>query len=95
VAWLGPAIGPGSYEVGREVYEAFLAQDAGATAAFVPRGEGKFLADLYALASRALTVSGVTSVHGGGYCTLTDRDRFFSYRREKSTGRMASLVWMD
>ena len=95
VAWLGPAIGPGSYEVGREVYDAFIAQDAGAAAAFVPRGEGKFLADLYALARRALTASGVTSVHGGGYCTLTDRDRFFSYRREKSTGRMASLVWMD
>jgi len=95
VAWLGPAIGPRAYEVGRDVHDAFVACDAGAAAAFAPNGNGKFLADLYALARRRLAAAGVMSVSGGGFCTHAEGDRFYSYRREKTTGRFASLVWMD
>jgi copper oxidase (laccase) domain-containing protein len=95
VAWLGPAIGPRAYEVGRDVHDAFVACDAGAAAAFTPNGNGKFLADLYALARRRLAAAGVMSVSGGGFCTHAEGDRFYSYRREKTTGRFASLVWMD
>jgi YfiH family protein len=95
VAWLGPAIGPQAYQVGREVHDAFVARDAGASAAFAPSEEGKFVADLYALARRRLAAAGVTAVSGGGFCTYTDRDRFYSYRRERTTGRFASLVWME
>ena len=95
VAWLGPAIGPGVYEVGAEVRAALVAADAGAAAAFAERPGGKFLADLYALGRRRLAAAGVTEVAGGGFCTFTERDRFFSYRREGTTGRFASLIWMD
>jgi YfiH family protein len=95
VAWLGPAIGPQAYQVGRDVHDAFVARDAGASAAFAPSGEGKFVADLYALARRRLAAAGVAAVSGGGFCTYTDRDRFYSYRRERTTGRFASLVWME
>lgn len=93
MAWLGPAIGPEVFQVGSEVREAFLARDPGAHVAFQSDGE-RWLADLYTLARRRLTACGVSSVHGGGYCTFTDPDRFFSYRREPRTGRMASLIWI-
>jgi hypothetical protein len=94
-AWLGPGIGPQAYEVGRDVYDAFVVPDPALAAAFAPRGAGKFLADLYALARRRLAVAGVTAVYGGGFCTCTDSARFYSYRREKTTGRFASLIWID
>lgn len=95
LAWLGPAIGPRVYEVGAEVRSALLAADPGAEAAFAARGNGKYLADLYALARRRLAAAGVTEVRGGGFCTYSDRDRFFSYRRERTTGRFASLIWIE
>jgi YfiH family protein len=99
LAFLGPAIGPAAYEVGAEVREAFVAADpaggAQAEAAFTPGKPGKYYADLYALARGRLARSGVLRVYGGGYCTYTDRDRFFSYRRDGPTGRMASLIWME
>jgi YfiH family protein len=95
VAWLGPAIGPRAYEVGRDVHDAFVASDAGAGAAFAPSGDGKFHADLYALARLRLAAAGVTAVSGGGFCTHAERERFYSYRRERSTGRFASLVWLE
>lgn len=97
MAWMGAAIGPESFEVGAEVREAFVLRDAGAAAAFRPRPgpAGKFLADLYALARRRLAGVGVTRVYGGGLDTLADRDRFFSYRRDGRTGRMAALVWRE
>jgi hypothetical protein len=96
-AWLGPAIGPGAFEVGEEVREAFVTRDAGAEAAFVPYPgrPGKWLADLYALARWRLRAAGVVAVYGGGFCTVTDAERFFSYRRDKTAGRMAALVWLD
>jgi copper oxidase (laccase) domain-containing protein len=99
LAYLGPAIGPAAYEVGAEVREAFIAADRGgepgAGAAFTPGKPGKFHADLYALARRRLARSGVVRIYGGAYCTYTERERFFSYRRDGATGRMASLIWME
>ena len=95
LAYLGPAIGPAAYEVGAEVREAFVAADAQSEAAFSPGKPGKFRADLYALARRRLARSGVTRIYGGGYCTYTERERFYSYRRDGATGRMASLIWIQ
>ena len=95
LAYLGPAIGPAAYEVGAEVRAAFIDADAQADAAFAPGKPGKFYADLYALARQRLAHSGVTKVHGGDYCTCTERERFYSYRRDGATGRMASLIWME
>lgn len=94
LAWLGPAIGPDAFEVGPEVREAFMAVDAAAGSAFRPYRAGKYLADLYALARQRLARAGVTRVFGGGFCTLGDSRRFFSYRREKQSGRMGSFIWM-
>nr|WP_199189533.1 peptidoglycan editing factor PgeF [Trinickia dabaoshanensis] len=100
-AYLGPAIGPSAFEVGDDVRDAFMAAAAAtereATAqAFVPRvgTPGKHLADLYALARLRLARLGVTRVTGGDACTVTDRERFYSYRRDRVTGRMAALVWL-
>jgi polyphenol oxidase len=93
MAWLGPAIGPSAFQVGGEVREAFLEQDAEAAVAFRPDGD-RWLADLYMLSRRRLAACGVTTVCGGGFCTFSDVARFFSYRRDGRTGRMASLVWI-
>lgn len=97
VAWLGPAIGPAAYETGPEVRNAFVGKDAGAAAAFVAvtRADGTpgFLCDLYALARRRLQALGLTEAAGGGFCTLTDAARFYSFRRQPVTGRVATLVW--
>jgi len=96
LAWLGPAIGPGAFEVGTEVRDAFLAAQPAteAAACFIPNPEraGHYFADLYALARLRLEGAGVTRVFGGGLCTFSDARRFFSYRRDGQTGRMASLV---
>jgi hypothetical protein len=94
LAWLGPAIGPASFEVGAEVRAAFVAHALAAEAAFVPRGGGKFLCDLYLLARQRLAAAGVESVWGGGCDTAGEPDRFFSFRRDRDTGRMASLIWL-
>ena len=93
-AWLGPAIGPRAFEVGRDVLDAFAAADRGSDAFFVPTDDGKWLADLYALARRQLAAAGVGEVHGGSHCTVAEAARFFSHRRDKAAGRMASLVWI-
>jgi YfiH family protein len=102
IAWLGAAIGPDAFEVGEEVREAFVKQHPLAAVAFRPALPGtldgvprKWLADIYALARIRLASIGVTDVHGGGLCTYTDQARFFSYRRDKMTGRMASLIWLE
>lgn len=93
LAWLGPAIGPQAFEVGRDVYDAFVAEDAQASAAFVPVRPGHYLADIYALARLRLARVGVEQVYGGQHCTYSDPQRFYSYRRDGVTGRMASLIW--
>lgn len=95
MAWMGPAIGPDAFEVGPEVREAFAGRQAAAAAHFRPSPrEGRWLADIYALARLRLEAAGIGGVHGGGLCTVADRDRFFSYRRDGQTGRMASVIWI-
>ena len=95
MAWLGPAIGPQAFEVGDEVRIAFTSRDAQAAQAFRPsHRQGYWLCDLYLLARQDLGRMGISAVYGGGLCTFTDESRFFSYRRDGQTGRMASLIWM-
>lgn len=93
VAWLGPAIGPTAFEVGADVYHAYCDRDAGAAAHFAPHRDGKWHADLPALARRRLARLGVT-VAGGLWCTYTDPARFHSWRREHGIGRMALVAWL-
>lgn len=94
--WLGPAIGPAAFEVGEEVRAAFCDVDADAEAAFFPgRAMGKWHADLWQLARRRLRLAGVEAIHGGGVCTYTDAERFYSYRRDGVCGRFASLIWLE
>ncbi len=94
-AWLGPAIGRTAFEVGDEVRDAFVSADRDAITAFAPGASGKWLADLEMLARQRLARAGVTTIHGGGMCTMSDPSRFFSYRRDRRTGRMAALIWID
>jgi len=94
-AWLGPAIGPEAFEVGAEVRERFVADDPAAQAEFRPGRGDRWFADLYGLARRRLRAAGVTAVHGGDFCTASDPARFFSYRRDGVTGRMAALIWLQ
>ena len=95
LAWLGPAIGPETFEVGDAVRQVFVDAQPAAHSAFRANAAGRFFADLYALARLRLAAVGVTSVHGGGYCTYREGERFFSYRRDGVTGRMASLIWLQ
>lgn len=99
LAYLGPAIGQQAFEVGDEVRAAFVAVDPEAAGAFIPSDRQaetqKWLANIYGLARLRLEKLGVAGVHGGGLCTYTDTERFFSYRRDGVTGRMASLIWLD
>jgi hypothetical protein len=94
VAWLGPSIGRDAFEVGGEVRETFLVRDPGAAGAFRVGRAGRFLADLPALARRRLAALGIRDVRGGGHCTHADPARFYSYRRDGVTGRMAALAWL-
>ena len=95
LVWLGPAIGPKAFEVGREVRDVFVDDLPQAAAAFVPSvNEGRYMADIYELARLRLARFGITAVYGGGFCTVTD-PRFFSYRRSPRTGRFASLIWIE
>lgn len=96
LVWLGPAIGPTAFEVGEEVRDQFIRQGDQFTQAFVPgKQEGKWLMNIYQVARRQLTGINVTAVYGGEFCTYRDQQRFFSFRRNELTGRMASLIWMD
>ena len=97
IAWLGPAIGPTAFQVGEEIIEQFCAFDSNAKLAFTPdlTTSGKFLCNLYQLATQRLNKLGITEISGGGHCTYTEQDKFFSYRRDKQTGRMASLIWIE
>lgn len=94
LAYLGPAIGPQAFEVGDEVRAAFVTVDAQAATAFKPLPSGKWLADIYLLARQRLAGLGVDKIYGGDYCTVGEKERFFSYRRDGVTGRMATLIWL-
>lgn len=93
-AWLGPAIGPGVFEIGDEVRTIFVDRQPEASEAFSPLGEGQWLADIYHLARLRLALAGVGQIFGGGFCTFSDSERFYSFRRQSATGRMASLIWI-
>ena len=93
--WLGAAIEQDAFEVGEEVREQFVARDPGFAAGFVRNDRNRWQADIYALARHELAQLGIHNVHGGGFSCFADEKRFFSYRREQRTGRMASLIWID
>ena len=98
LAWLGPAIGPNAFEVGDDVREQFIQKDSQATSAFKPQGD-KWLCDMYLIAKQRLKNLGVRQIYGGSinedFCTYTDETRFFSFRRDNVTGRMASMIWLS
>jgi copper oxidase (laccase) domain-containing protein len=98
LVYLGPAIGPDSFEVGEDVKKCF--QDSGlpvAVNAFrpIPSKAGKFLANIYQLARGRLEALGIDQIFGGEYCTVRDQEQFFSYRRDGQTGRFASAIWIS
>ncbi|WP_315386524.1 peptidoglycan editing factor PgeF [uncultured Stenotrophomonas sp.] len=95
-AWLGPAAGPADYEIGEDVFKAFVDGDAGAAGAFVATRPGHWKVDLYALARRRLVAAGVhpAAISGGQLCTIAEPGRFYSHRRDRRTGRMATLAWI-
>lgn len=97
LAYLGPAIGPDAFEVGAEVRDAFTSRHPAALAAFRPRADRpeKYLADIFALARLRLAAAGVDRIYGGSECTFSSPDRYFSYRRDGKTGRMAALIWLQ
>jgi YfiH family protein len=95
LAWMGPAIGPDAFEVGVEVRTAFIERDPANVAAFAANAAGRYQADIYALARHALLRVGLQRVSGGGVCTSSDPQNYFSYRRDQVTGRMATLAWID
>lgn len=94
-AWIGPGIGPSAFEVGDDVLDAFCAGIPENRVAFKPLKPGKWLCDLPLLARKALQRAGVSSIYGGDLCTYSDPARFYSYRRDRITGRMAALIWLD
>ncbi len=94
MVWLGPAIGPNAFEVGEEVRAAFMESNAKATSCFKPHGD-KWLCDLEGLARQRLHALGVKQIYGGGCCTFSEPEHFYSFRRDRDTGRMAALIWIE
>lgn len=95
MVWLGPAIGANCFEVGQDVYDAFVSQTTEAARAFRKTDAEHYLADIYQLARLRLKNLGIEKVYGGGLCTYTDEDRFYSFRKNNITGRMASMIWIS
>lgn len=96
IAWLGPAIGANCFEVGHEVKNAFISQSKAFSPAFCKKkGDSTYLANIYQLAMIELSSMGVSKIYGGNYCTVTDQENFYSFRRDGETGRMATLIWRD
>lgn len=100
--WLGPAIGPCHFEVGGEVKDFFLEAEGSSSLVSTmencfasSKNSGKFMADLYAIARLKLSALGIEKVSGGSYCTHCDEDRFFSYRRDGTTGRMLHAIYIE
>lgn len=97
IAWFGPAIGPKAFQVGVDVVEKFVAVDEKAKLAFQPDviEDGKYLGNLYQIATQQLNNLGITQIYGGNHCTFNEKEKFFSYRRDNQTGRMASVIWFE
>ncbi len=95
LAWMGPAIGPKNFMVGKDVYQTFTDFSAEADKAFTAIDGSYWLCDIYRLARQRLNAIGVTRIYGGGRCTYEEQDSFYSFRRDGITGRMASLIWLN
>ncbi|NXZ84169.1 peptidoglycan editing factor PgeF [Haemophilus influenzae] len=97
IAWFGPAIGPKAFQVGVDVVEKFVVVDEKAKLAFQPDviEDGKYLGNLYQIATQRLNNLGITQIYGGNHCTFNEKEKFFSYRRDNQTGRMASVIWFE
>lgn len=95
LVWLGPAIGAKEFEVGAEVRQLFVEKSEAYSKAFEAKDMDKWLADIYQLARIELASLEITDIYGGGHCTVTDHEHYFSYRRDGQTGRMASFIWRD
>lgn len=95
LVWLGPAIGPAVYEIGEDVYDAFTKDDVEAKKSFSNTSDKHWLFDIYRLATLRLNRLGVNQIFGGDHCTLSEKEQFFSYRRDNVTGRMASMIWIE
>jgi YfiH family protein len=105
LAWLGPAIGPRRFEIGPEVRDALVRGETtiglrttsgpGVEAAFIWQANNRYLADLYLLARRRLQHAGIDRIYGGGECTFSQGDKYFSHRRDRQTGRQATLIWLE
>lgn len=93
LVWLGPAISATCFEVGAEVREAFVSKSSAFDSAFTQTKPDKYLADIYQLARIELAEQGIHAVYGGDFCTVTEQERFYSYRRDTQTGRLATLIW--
>ncbi len=94
MAWLGPAIGPDAFKAGEDVRNAFILHDPQAKTAFTRQDDNLWLVDIYELAKQRLANSGVDTCYGGEFCTYSDEKRFYSFRRDQTTGRMATLIWL-
>ncbi|HHJ36776.1 MAG TPA: peptidoglycan editing factor PgeF [Gammaproteobacteria bacterium] len=95
VVYLGPAIGPQAFEVGMDVFRAFSEKNISNESAFIATSDGHYLCDIYQLARIELWALGINQISGGDHCTFTDERRFYSYRRQAKTGRMANLIWLS
>lgn len=97
IAWFGPSIGPTAFQVGIDVVKQFVAIDEKAKLAFQPDAieEGKYLGNLYQIATQRLNNIGITQIYGGNHCTFNEKELFFSYRRDNQTGRMVSIIWFE
>ncbi|KAF3981852.1 MAG: peptidoglycan editing factor PgeF [Methylococcales symbiont of Hymedesmia sp. n. MRB-2018] len=95
IAWLGPAIGKECFEVGDEVKDQFVMKSAIYNVAFKQKDRQHYLLDIYQLAKLELATLGITEIYGSNFCTVTEDQRFYSYRRDGETGRMATLIWRD
>ncbi|MYF68609.1 MAG: peptidoglycan editing factor PgeF [Proteobacteria bacterium] len=95
LTWIGPGVGQQAYEVGEDVLDQFVESDPNAVAYFTGNANGRWQADLYGLARLRLRTAGVEKIYGGGWCTYSDSERFFSHRREAPCGRMATLIWLN
>ncbi len=95
LVWLGPAMGPQAFKVKEDVLQQFIAVDPQAIQAFTKISADQWLADIYLLAKQRLARYDVNAIYGGEYCTYTDANRFYSFRREQKTGRIASLIWLQ
>ena len=91
-AWLGPAIGPKAFEVGEDVYEPYIQENPEYENAFKVKKQGKWYLDIYTAAKVVLTAADITKIYGGSHCTYTEREQFFSFRRNATTGRMATII---